>query len=40
MFEKAYHTATAARKYIEFYNKLRKKHLEASLRKAADWKLK
>ena len=27
-----------ARKYVEMYNKTRKKHLEAALRKAAEWK--
>ena len=27
-----------ARKYVEMYNRIRKKHLDAALRKAAEWK--
>ena len=30
--------AMAARKFVEMYNKVRKKHLGAALRKAAEWK--
>ena len=38
MFQKAYHVKKAALKYVEMYNRVRKKHLEAALRKAAEWK--
>ena len=30
--------AKGALKYVEMYNRIRKKHLEAALRKAAEWK--
>lgn len=35
MFNKAYRVAMTAKKFVEMYNKVRKKHLEAALRKAA-----
>ena len=40
MFQMAYHVKKAALKYVEMYNRVRKKHLEAALRKAAEWKRK